>query len=423
MAAPLALCLALRAACSPPAPEAETETPLLPYATEDPGVGYARQVPNGTLGRRAAAVTAGETRLEHAGARGYLDAVLAALEIDPASQVLVFSRTSLQTRHIRPATPRAIYFNDDTYVAWVPAAPSLEISGYDPALGPVFYSLLQQPTPAPQLERQFGVCLRCHDTYGLSGDGVPRFLLGSGYIDTAGELVSHEAWILTTQATALRSRWGGWYVSGYHGDQVHLGNIAVKDPAELQSLVELRIGNLENLDSVLDTSAYPGDTSDIVALLVLEHQVQVQNAIARANYDAVSAQAGAGLDAAAAAAIAEPLAESLLLAGEAPLTGRIESTSGFAASFQARGPRDSLGRSLRELNLRERLFEYPLSYLIYSAAFDALPAPVKSQVYMRLREILGGEDRGGVYVHLSAAERRAIGEILMQTKPDFAAVP
>jgi hypothetical protein len=396
---------------------------LLRYDREYPAVGYSTRAPDDAVSRLQQRIDRGEAALEFDVARGYLDSLLAALGIGVDSQMLVFSKTSVQARQINARTPRAIYFSDDVYVGWVRGANTLEVAAMDPNLGPVFFTLAQDRSSPARFERQMGQCLRCHDSYSLTGGGVPRFITGSGYTNTEGDLVSHEGWILTSDRTPLRSRWGGWYVSGYHGDQVHLGNIAVKDPAELQSLDELRIGNLENLDSVLDTSAYPGDTSDIVALLVLEHQVQVQNAIARANYDAVSAQAGAGLDAAAAAAIAEPLAESLLLAGEAPLTGRIESTSGFAASFQARGPRDSLGRSLRELNLRERLFEYPLSYLIYSAAFDALPAPVKSQVYMRLREILGGEDRGGVYVHLSAAERRAIGEILMQTKPDFAAVP
>jgi hypothetical protein len=412
MAAPLALCLALLAACSPPAPEAETETPLLPYATEYPGVGYARQVPNGTLGRLAAAVTAGETRLEHAGDRGYLDAVLAALEIDPASQVLVFSRTSLQTRHIRPATPRAIYFNDDTYVAWVPAAPSLEISGYDPALGPVFYSLLQQPTPAPQLERQFGVCLRCHDTYGLSGDGVPRFLLGSGYIDTAGELVSHEAWILTTQATALRSRWGGWYVTGRHGDQVHLGNIVVERAEDLQDLESLRVGNVDELGGLLDTSRYLTPYSDIVALLVLEHQVDVQNLLSRLRFEADSA------DGAPIAPHVQALVRALLMADHPDLTAAITDSSGFREYFESLGPFDPAGRSLREFDLRTRLFRYPLSYLIYSEGFRALPDVARAAVYAELGAILGREPGSDDYAGLSAADRNAIREILSASLPE-----
>jgi hypothetical protein len=258
--------------------------------------------------------------------------------------------------------------------------------------------------------------LRCHDSYSLTGGGVPRFITGSGYTNTEGNLVSHEGWILTSDRTPLRSRWGGWYVSGYHGDQVHLGNIAVEDPADLQSLERLRIGNLENLDAVLDASAYPTNTSDIVALMVLEHQVRVQNAITRANFDAISAPAGADV-----AAIAEPLVEALLLVGEAKLAGPMMGTSGFARTFEARGPHDSLGRSLRQLDLEQRLFRYPLSYLIYSAAFEALPAAVRNQVYARLNEILGGSDASDASAHLAAADRRAIDEILRETKADFAA--
>jgi hypothetical protein len=213
----------------------------------------------------------------------------------------------------------------------------------------------------------------------------------------------------------------------------------------------LRTGNLENLDKVLDTSAYLSNKSDIVALLVLEHQVRVQNAITRVNYDVrtllegpprapdappVGASSARDLRAgrdnpvgassardlpARIAELAEPLVEALFLAGEIDLTDRISGTSGFAAAFEARGPRDSNGRSLRELDLTTRLFKYPLSYAIYSHAFDALPAEAKDYVYARIREILAGEDESEAFARLSAADRAAILEILRDTKPDFAA--
>jgi hypothetical protein len=386
------------------------------YDVEYPAVGYATRLLEDAIARLEQRIEAGEVRLEVDATRGYLDSLLAALGIGAESQTLVFSKTSLQVQSIRAASPRAIYFNDDVYVAWVPGAPTLEIASMDPNLGPVFYTLAQDTGP-PRFERQLGQCLRCHDSYSLTGGGVPRFITGSGYTDTEGNLVAHEGWILTSDRTPLRSRWGGWYVSGFHGDQVHLGNIAVRAAAELQNLEALRTGNLESLDSLLDTGPYLTNRSDIVALLVLEHQVRVQNAITRVHYDTISAAADGDI-----AAIAEPLVEALLMAGQVQFTDAISGTAGFNRAFEARGPRDSQGRSLRDLDLEMRLFEYPLSFQIYSAAFDALPARAKTYVYGRLAEILGGADRSSAFAHLSSADRAAILEILRETKPDFAVV-
>jgi hypothetical protein len=399
------------AACSPPSTDSSTALPALPYAVEYPGIGYVRNEPEGRLGQLARAIDARDVELDFVADRGYLDAALAELAIDVSSQVLVFSRTSLQTRQIRPETPRAIYFNDDTYVAWVPDAPSLELSGYDPELGPVFYRVVQSAEEPPSMERQFGVCLRCHDTYGLAGDGAPRFLLGSGYTGVDGELVSHEAWILTSQATPLRNRWGGWYATGKHGAQVHLGNIVVEHAEDLQDLEALRVGNVDDLHGILDTSRFLTPYSDIVALMVLEHQIEVQNLISRLRFEAASAEPaplGPHVDA---------LLEAMLMVDEIELTDPITGSSGFTAHFESLGPFDSAGRSLRQLDLRTRLFRYPLSYLIYSDAFQALQPAAKSAVYARLREILAPGAGLAGFAELAEEDRMAIAAILRDTLP------
>jgi hypothetical protein len=115
------------------------------------------------------------------------------------------------------------------------------------------------------------------------------------------------------------------------------------------------------------------------------------------------------------------LVDYLLFVDEAPLPAGVRGTSGFAAAFAARGPRDPKGRSLRELDLTNRLFRYPCSYLIYSPAFDALPARAKSAVYGRLASVLSGQVPGEPYARLSPADRRAIAEILRATKPGLPA--
>ena len=408
---------------------AETPQAELRYDREYPAVGYGSKPITNRVALLAERLERGEVALEFAGARGYLDDLLRALEIDAVSQTLVFSQTSVQVAGISPATPRAIYFNDDTYVAWVQGARTIEIASMDAELGPVFHTLAQAPSDSPAFGREIGRCLRCHDSYSLSGGGVPRFILGSGYIGTRGELVSHEGWIITSPKTALKNRWGGWYVTGQHGDQVHLGNIIVKDPADLQDLDALRVGNLVELDRLIDVAPYLAPTSDIVALLVLQHQVQVQNAIARAKFDVTTAIDNARTDSAASAnlsnliaEVAEPLVRDMLMVGDFGLTAPIAGTSGFRASFERQGARDGAGRSLRELNLVTRLFEYPLSYLIYSEAFDALPEPAKDYVNRRLVEVLSGQDRSADFDHLSRTDRLALVEILAATKPGFPAL-
>jgi hypothetical protein len=398
--------------------EGDTDAASLPYAREYPGIAYAKSIPAGRLGRFAAAVERGNARLVWHEGRGYLDSVLAALEIDPASQVLVFSRTSVRVRAISPETPRAIYFNDDTYVAWTWGGQTLELASHDPELGPVFYTLdnREQPEERP-IERQFGTCLRCHDTYGLSGGGVPRFLLGSGYTGTDGELVSHEAWILTSQATPLASRWGGWYVTGRHGDAVHLGNIVVRDAEDLKDLESLRVGNIDDLSGLFDTSGYLRPTSDIVALMVLEHQVEVQNLMSRLGFE--SARAGALENPGALDEHVDALLHAMLMTDEIELSDRIEGGSGFAGHFESLGPFDAEGRSLRELDLETRLFRYPLSYLIYSDEFAALSPEVRDAFYTRLHAVLEGTPAEDGLTTLSVSDRTAIAAILSETLPDY----
>jgi hypothetical protein len=96
----------------------------------------------------------------------------------------------------------------------------------------------------------------------------------------------------------------------------------------------------------------------------------------------------------------------MLFAEEAPILDRIQSTSGFAAAFSQRGPFDRSGRSLRELDLRQRLMRYPCSYMIYSPSFEHLPQTAKDMVYWRMWEVLSGRDSATKYARLSRATGR-----------------
>jgi hypothetical protein len=219
--------------------------------------------------------------------------------------------------------------------------------------------------------------------------------------------------IETTDQSPMKERWGGWYVTGTHGNQLHAGNIVLARAASLfnglPSAASTKSANVVDLKSFFDTTPYLTPHSDIVALMVLVHQKEVENRIVLASSkgDAAAKETG------------EALVKAMLFAGAVPLTAPVKGTSNFAAEFASQGPRDSRGRSLRDFDLQTRLFRYPLSYLIYSKSFDALPAGLKTYVYRRLREILNGEDKSKDFAYLSAADRTAILEILRATKPDF----
>ena len=382
----------------------------LRYDKEYPEIGYASSTPRDAIARLQQRIDTGEAQLKFEAPNGYLSSVLRELDIDVDSQILVFSKTSFQKGLIAPETPRAIYFTDDVYVAWVQESPSLEISTMAPELGAVFYTLEQRQSARPAFERQTFLCLRCHDSYSLTGGGVPRHIMGSGLPDARGRAAYHEGWYLTTEETPIDKRWGGFYVTGTHGSQSHLGNVFVKAGS-----VDFAAGaNRTDLSELMDTGPYLGDHSDIAALMVIEHQIHVQNLITRVSWQARSASTSKPMQ-----EIAEPLVEAMLFAHEARLDAPIAGSSNFAASFVEKGPRDPKGRSLRELDLATRLFRYPCSYLIYSKAFDALPGEVKTYIYQRFREVLGGEDTSENFAHLSETDRAAIFDILAATKQDF----
>ncbi|MEO8467113.1 MAG: hypothetical protein ABI640_17410 [Gammaproteobacteria bacterium] len=397
----------------------------LRYDVEYPTIPYSTGARTDAVAALVARLNRGDLKLEFRAPRGYLDSLLAALNIDPASQTLVYSQTSLQSRSIRPSTPRAIYFNDDVYVGWVRNGP-IEIASQDANLGAVFYLVDNTEAAPPKFSGELTKCLNCHDSYSLSGGGVPRYLVGSGYTGTTGMLVSHEGWILVTDRTPLKSRWGGWYVTGQHGSQVHLGNMKIKTMHDFDDLEAHRVGNIDTLDALFDTRPYLTNKSDIVALLVLQHQADVQNQITRVSYDARTALAAAAAGRIEASEtrqhIAEPvedLLKGMLFADAVEYTSPISGDAAFVAQFERRAVRDPQGRSLRDFDLATRLFRYPLSYVIYSAAFDALPADAKKLFYGRLNDVLSGTDKSADFAALTAVDRNAILEILRATKPDF----
>jgi len=334
---------------------------------------------------------------------GYLPSLLEHLGINPDSQALVFSKTSFQAEKISPRNPRAIYFTDDAAVGWVRGSDSLEVAATDPQRGTVFYTL-NAADGQPRFTRQ-DVCLKCHQ--GPATLGVPGIFVGSVFPSSSG-MPDRLGAIITDHRTALEDRWGGWYVTAAHGEQRDRANAVAPDPAEPHALRTEGKQNLTSLVREFNTTGYLMPSSDIVALMTFEHQTQMTNFITRLAWEA---RMGQSLDADIDAIVAY-----MLFAEEAPLREPIEGVSTFAKTFPQRGPRDSHGRSLRDFDLHTRLFRYPLSYMVYSAAFEALPEGVRGQIWRRVYDVLEGRNPSPKFARLTAEDRRAILEILRDTR-------
>jgi len=293
----------------------------------------------------------------------------------------------------------------------------LEFAVQDPRRGILFYTLSQQPKAAPRFLRG-NDCVGCHVS--LASMDVPGMLIRSIPTGPDGRTYPQFGNFVTDARSPFQERWGGWYVTGTVAGVLHMGNMFLKNPDD-ESVVSVAGGPaLDRLTDRFDVRDYPANQSDVIALLVFDHQMHMMSLLARVGWDARAVLRNYGPGSEVAKTLlrsdARELVDYLLFVDEPILPGRIQSTSNFAAEFVARGPVDKKGRSIRQFDLARRLMRYPCSYMIYSSAFDALPTEEKEAIYRRMWDILSGSDRDLRYANLSIDDRRAIMEILINTK-------
>lgn len=405
-----------------------TATSLLPAQTlpdyERPPINYSHTAPQDAVAQLLSRLARGELTLRGTD-NDILRAVLRELKISPDSQLLIFSRTSLQGGLIRPSHPRAIYFSDSAYVGWVPGG-LIEVAAIDPQLGPIFYGF--DPQDARDGRRTFvreTSCLRCHG--GSFVRDIPSLFSRSLFTDEQGEPLS-SARELTDDTTPFQNRRGGWYVTGYSGTVPHRGN----------AFARLRDDKVDftpsdqrptDLSAIIDTSLYLTTTSDVVASLIFDHQLATHHSLTRAAHrtrlilartDASQNSASNPLDEAATSVLAtaaEDVLDHLLFRDAAPLPDGITGSDAFRRAFLADARRSRSGDALKDLSLHGRLLANRCSYLIYSDAFSVLPAPLKDRILVRLSKILRGQDPSNRYAYLEEAERRRIFAILNETLP------
>ncbi len=369
---------------------------------------YWQREPQDRFTKMKAALEAGQVPLDRSSEKAFVASLLKAMKISPATQMLVYSTTSLQLSRISPRNPRALYFNEDIYVGWVPGG-QVEIASIDPALGGIYY-IFDVPRAsnvnAPIRVERSARCFNCHAEFEIGR--VPGLLVKSVVPGPGGGSLESFRNDTTGHAIPYTDRFGGWHVTGKHGIEGHLGNL----------VGELRAGTLRKFPNPpakqFRWDNYPVATSDVLAHLLHEHQVGFVNRAVKATYDTRAALA-AGNAEAAITKHATALTHYLLFADEAkfPANG-IEGDAQLKKDFAAGARRIKTGQSLRDFDLRTRMFKHRCSYMIHSAAFTGLPAPLKQQVLTNLRAALTGNHPSSA--HLPVAEKRAIAAILTATK-------
>jgi hypothetical protein len=413
----LALTVAICAMVSPRAAGDNVEGALSGTFTDwsrHPAIVYSGQLnTSDPVARVSQQIRDGRLSLRREGPSGYLRSVLDALKVPLESQIVIFNPDSVQARRISAGNPRSLFFNDQVAVGWVRGG-FIELASQDPSQGVIFYTLQEALVGQPYFVRRDD-CLSCH--YSFDSAGVPGMLARS----TQQFHVTHRL--------PLEKRWGGWYVTGNTGAARHRGNIDLS--RVFDEVTPAGTTNWPSLEGKFDLDGYLTPHSDVVALMVFEHQMHMMNLLSRIGWEARVAEYRRARSADALRAAGDdgrdppvPLDEAarevvdyMLFVDEPPLPNPIRGSTAFAERFAASGPRDPKGRSLRDFDLSTRMFRHPLSYMIDSPQFDALPASARNAIYARLWNVLSGKDRSKEYARLTAADRGAIVEILRATRP------
>ncbi len=404
---------------------------------DQPPISYSTTQPTDPVAKLKQRLESGERIFTPGSGRDTLHQMLRLLDVPVESQVLVYSKTSAQNAKISPERPRAVYFSDETYVGWVQDG-NIEIISFDPQLGAIFYlvDISASSSGEPPIIARNNNCLTCHA--GGPTREVPGPLVRSVSAGPTGMPEFSAGTFFVGDDTPIENRWGGWYVTGDAGEFEHRGNtIAIRSDDSDDIVLEPVVSDpthLASLDGVIDIEPYlHGGRSDIVALMVLEHQVATQNAILQASYDARRAihrsralrkELGEKNPDALSETTqsllehqADRIVRKLLFADEFQMIDDgVEGDSAFQQAFAKNQRESSEGRSLKDFRLYERLFKYRCSYVIYSSVFDNQPVELRDAVYRRLHEVLASPVAPAGYEYLSDSEKQRILEILIETK-------
>jgi hypothetical protein len=384
-------------------------------AIYDPPHSYNEKRPQDKFTRLRDDIESGKILLDRSSELAFLRSLLKALDIPVSSQMLVFSTTSLQLSLISPSNPRAVFFNEEVYLGFIPGG-RIEIVALDPTLGAIFYIFDMPLNGAAMTIERTGRCMNCH-----AGDDtghVPGIVIKSVMPGPNGGSLDAFRIAQSGHGIPFTERFGGWHVTGEHGITNHLGNLTG----------QYKEGTLTQLSNPhgkrFRVEKYPAPTSDILPHLLHEHQAGFVNRAVEATYRArtiefvsegkLTAEQTRELD-----EQARILTRYLLFADEVVLPpGGVIGDETYRKEFQVNRRATASGLALKDFDLQTRLFKHRCSYMIYSPVFDGLPSSVKQRVFARVKNVLSGKD--SEFAYLPAAERQAIRQVLIATLPEFA---
>ncbi len=400
---------------------------------EEPPINYSATPTNDRATAISAKFQSRAMEIRSMPAKKRLQWLLDEMGVPVESQIFVFSKTSLQRDLINPETPRVLYFSDEAYIGWSPTG-AFEVAVFDAKLGATFYVFEPHATKEEPLLARSGDCLLCHSRH----EHTPSLRTRSVFPDATGEPLSGSGSSNIAPSTPLAERWGGWYVTGTKAPFEHRGNLTGKKIDDFEGPAAQPTRNLLSLEGVVDTRRYLLKTSDVVPLLMHDHQVHVHNVLSKANQDARIALhrwpamreiLGLPKDAPPQGSCvvvfdsqAAKVLDALLCRDEAAWpAGGIQGDGVFAPAYAKTRKPDAKGRSLRDLDLRTRLFRYRCSPLIYSESFATLPKELHDIILLRLSSGLRAFPPSPSFGHLPDDERAAIHEILSATLPNLPA--
>jgi hypothetical protein len=373
---------------------------------------YWERTPSDRFSRLRPDLESGRVALDRDSELAFLASLLRALEVPAGSQTLVFSTTSLQLGLISPRRPRAIYFNEDTYVGYVPGG-KIEVISLDPDLGGVFYIFPIPRETAPLAIERATTCMNCHageDTREVPGLVIKSVIPGP----RGGSLTAYRTGD-TGHHLPLAERFGGWVITGLDPAAAHHGNVTGQLSAEGLRTFPVEPGK------TFDWGGYLVPRSDVLAHLLHEHQAGFVNRVVEGTYRARAARAARSesLDPSRVEELdrqAREIARYVLFADEAPLPqGGIQADPEFRGQFLASRKATAAGAALKDLDLKTRLFKYRCSYMIYSPVFAGMPDDLKFRVFTVMRGALDPGHSDPAFGYLAAGEKSAIRQILNET--------
>ncbi len=302
--------------------------------------------------------TSGQLTLADDPEFGRLPALLTALNVPVASQILLPSSGSIHAREITPYRPRALYANDEVTVAWFPETPQIELTAQDPLKGTLFYVAVPDGAGV-RFMRQTN-CLACHSNV-PTGSNV----IGHNVATGLTSLPDSPAPVFRTHHLAFARRWERLYISG-------------TQPTGVSSVVWPPVAKADQ-----PLGHYLTGTSDPVALLIRDHWKYGLNLLNRWSQEHQLGKPAVG---------ERILPRYLLMVDEQPLPGPLARESAYVAWFEHQGPRTADGCSLRQLNLQTRTFEWQVSPLLLSRMVQEQPAAIRQALYQRLDAYLSGAE-------------------------------